>query len=220
MTETSGRLFGPRHLGWRVLAVAVGLGWVLVAWIAVSFLGIASSLYGWAPGTLAFAPGTLAAAALVGLRRGWYVPLAALVLALPLGVAAYATAVPDVGRLRHVAEGVGTEVPGWRLVSADEGGDGWCMEGCTQLTYTYVTPRAPAAVAATARRLLSADGWRRGDAPVIPPGPSSPRVSQQWSRPMYDVSVEVPTDAYPEARMTPSGQPLPAGVTLVYVTYS
>ena len=129
--------------------MVVGIAWVFSAWYVMGFFELVAPLGAWKTASVVFLPGTLFASAVFGLRRQWFVPLAATVMALLFGIGAYWTSVPDGDRLRHVAEQVGTDVPGWDLISSEEDGNGWCWSECTNVTYTYRTHQSPEQVSAT-----------------------------------------------------------------------
>lgn len=216
-------LLRPRRARWRVLAVVVGIAWVFSAWYVMGFFELVAPLGAWKTASVVFLPGTLFASAVFGLRRQWFVPLAATVMALLFGIGAYWTSVPDGDRLRHVAEQVGTDVPGWDLISSEEDGNGWCWSACTNVTYTYRTHQSPEQVSATIDELLTNAGWHGGPRPQDDDllqkfGPQ--RVREDWSRLMYDVVVQMPALPPAEYHKAPDGQPLDPDESLVYVIYS
>lgn len=175
----------PRHCRRLVGALALALGWTVLAALGVGFFSLSSSTWGWLWAGAAFLPG-LVGAALVwrGRRRGTLV--VAVVAALTVGLATWYTAPPTPDRLERVATQV--RLPdGWHQYDLNSSGNTWCFKGCPTVTVTYTVDgsydrealdRLVAAFTEAGWRVQSEDGdrvrlrrgrWQAGLGPTASP---------------------------------------------------
>lgn len=191
-------LLEPQSLWVRGGAVVLTGLWLLVVHFVGGFFGLASPVWGWLYAALCLLPGMVGTALMFGFRRSRDALLAAVAAALVCGVGMYAEAPPDHDRIRHHAEDVGITVDGWQLVADDESGNTWCLKGCPEVGYYYLTAQSPADAVATYTALLDEAGFSGGplDDSLGRTSDYTPVAHEIWRKGRWRVEVVVPSDAY------------------------
>jgi hypothetical protein len=208
----------PRSPWARVAAVALALVWVVIAFAAVMFFGVASPVGGWFYALLCFLPGLLGAARLAGVRRWPHTFVVATAVALVLGVWAYTVAPPGHDRLRDAAEGAGLAEVGWDRLGVDERGNTWCFKGCPEVTYFYAADASPDRAVAALDAVLEDHDWSGGAEDRAYGGPPSeydPEARGSWRSGRWRADLRVPATAH---RFGWSQEVTARGLTPVEVT--
>lgn len=177
----------------------LALVWVVVAFAAVLFLGVASPVGGWLYALVCFLPGLVAAARLAGVRRWRDTLLVAAAVALLPSVGAYLVAPPAHDRIRGAAEDAGLTEVGWDRVAVDERGNTWCFKGCPEVTYFYAADASPDEAVATLDTLLAEAGWSGGETdPSSGRAPSEydPEALGSWRSGRWRALARVPSAGY------------------------
>lgn len=151
----------PRRTWVRVLGGAGSLFLLVVTFMVLGLLSVASAEGGWLPAAVWFLPAVLLGTLTVGIGR-WYAAIAlSIVGAVLLGVTMYHWAIPEPERIATVAEQVG--VPeGWQPVGRELNGNTWCLwNDCPEFYAVYATTQSAEQARDGFTRRLEAEGWER-----------------------------------------------------------
>ena len=181
----------PRPAWERVLTGVFGIGYLVVAFIALAFFDVPSGFHGWLPAALGYAPGLLLLSLGIGIAR-WPVAVAwAAGSALAMGSWAHYVAAPIHERIEAEATEVGTPA-GWTAVGDEVvTGNTWGLwNSWPEITYTYATGDSVQVAAEDYAALLEAAGWERHTT-GYPVDPSPGTVAQAWEKGRWNIQIRI-----------------------------